>query len=252
MLGLPLRTPGAPGAQLPRGAERRVRRPGHRSTSRTTATASTTRSTSPTSSPTPILLAALAPVMLRVAGEHASGTILWMADERAIGDHIVPRITKAAAEAGRPRPRVVAGVPVALCANDEVDAARAWANQVLGHAEYSPNYERLLEQGDATRRRRPAGGGRRVRRRRAAAELPRRRRHRSLGPDPAARARPRGAHRVAAPHRGVPRLASAPSSESRREPRRHGAARRHPRARGRPHPRRARSAGCCSPTSGPT
>ena len=38
---------------------------------------------------------------------------------------------------------------MALCANDEVDAARAWANQALGHAEYSPNYERLLEQGDA-------------------------------------------------------------------------------------------------------
>jgi F420-dependent oxidoreductase-like protein len=100
--------------------------------------------------PTPILVAALAPVMLRVAGEHASGTILWMADERAIGDHIAPRITKAAEEAGRPRPRIVAGLPVVLCANDEVDGARAWANRALGHAEYSPNYERLLEQGDAT------------------------------------------------------------------------------------------------------
>jgi F420-dependent oxidoreductase-like protein len=99
--------------------------------------------------PTPILLAALAPVMLRIAGEHASGTILWMADERAIGDHIVPRITKAAEEAGRPRPRVVAGVPVVLCTNAEVEEARARANRVLGHAEYSPNYERLLEQGDA-------------------------------------------------------------------------------------------------------
>jgi len=100
--------------------------------------------------PTPILVAALAPLMLRIAGEHASGTILWMADERAIGDHIVPRITKAAEEAGRPQPRVVAGIPVAVCGKDEVDAARARANQLLGHAEYSPNYERLLEQGDAT------------------------------------------------------------------------------------------------------
>ena len=62
----------------------------------------------------------------------------------------MPRITKAAAGAGRPAPRVVAGVPVALCGNDEVDAARAWANQALGHAEYSPNYQRLLEHGDAT------------------------------------------------------------------------------------------------------
>ena len=97
--------------------------------------------------PTPILLAALAPVMLRIAGELASGTILWMADERAIGEHIAPRITKAAA--GRPAPRIVAGVPVTLCSKDEVDAARERANRVLGHAEYSPNYQRLLEQGDA-------------------------------------------------------------------------------------------------------
>jgi F420-dependent oxidoreductase-like protein len=100
--------------------------------------------------PTPILLAALAPAMLRLAGERASGTILWMADERAIAEHVVPRITGAAAAAGRPAPRIVAGVPVALCPKDEVDAARARANQVLGHAEYSPNYQRLLEHGDAT------------------------------------------------------------------------------------------------------
>jgi Luciferase-like monooxygenase len=89
-------------------------------------------------------------VMLRVAGELASGTILWMADERAIGGHVVPRISNAATAAGRPAPRIVAGVPIALCANAEVDAARAWANQALGHAEFSPNYQRLLEQGDAT------------------------------------------------------------------------------------------------------
>jgi F420-dependent oxidoreductase-like protein len=100
--------------------------------------------------PTPILLAALAPAMLRLAGERAAGTILWMADERAIAEHIVPRITRAAAEAGRPAPRIVAGVPVTLCAKDEVDSARESANQVLGHAEYSPNYQRLLAHGDAS------------------------------------------------------------------------------------------------------
>src|SRR5512134_1527979 len=97
--------------------------------------------------PTPVLLAALAPVMLRIAGEQASGTILWMADERAIGEHVAPRITKAAA--GRPAPRIVAGVPITLCSKDEVDAARERANRVLGHAEFSPNYQRLLEHGNA-------------------------------------------------------------------------------------------------------
>jgi F420-dependent oxidoreductase-like protein len=97
--------------------------------------------------PTPILLAALAPVMLKMAGEKADGTVLWMADEQAIGDHVAPRITKAAAEAGRPAPRIVAGVPVTVCLPSEVDGVRAWANRLLGHAEYSPNYQRLLEQG---------------------------------------------------------------------------------------------------------
>jgi F420-dependent oxidoreductase-like protein len=97
----------------------------------------------------PVLLAALGPVMLRIAGEQTSGTILWMADERAISEHIVPRITAAATDAGRPAPRIVAGVPVAVCSSTEINDARAYASEVLGHAHFSPNYERLLEHGDA-------------------------------------------------------------------------------------------------------
>lgn len=97
----------------------------------------------------PVLIAALGPTMLRIAGEHTGGTILWMADERAIGDYVVPRISQAAQAAGRSETRVVAGVPVALCSNSEVDQARAYASEVLGHADFSPNYVRLLEHGDA-------------------------------------------------------------------------------------------------------
>ncbi len=99
--------------------------------------------------PTPILLAALAPVMLKIAGERTDGTILWMADDRTIGDHIAPTITTAAEQAGRPAPRIVAGVPVTLCRTDEVEGAREWARRAMSHSEYSPNYERLLEHGDA-------------------------------------------------------------------------------------------------------
>ncbi|MEN3318865.1 MAG: hypothetical protein V7643_2266 [Mycobacterium sp.] len=95
----------------------------------------------------PVLLAALGPTMLRIAGEHTDGTILWMADERAIGDYVVPSITEVAA--GRSGIRVVAGVPVALCSHNEVDDARMLASEVLGHADFSPNYVRLLEHGDA-------------------------------------------------------------------------------------------------------
>src|SRR5439155_729634 len=64
---------------------------------------------------TPVLLAALGPVMLRLAGERTDGTILWLADERAIASHIVPNITRAAEAAGQPAPSVVAGIPVCLC-----------------------------------------------------------------------------------------------------------------------------------------
>jgi 5,10-methylenetetrahydromethanopterin reductase len=99
--------------------------------------------------PTPVLLAALGPRMLQLAGERTDGTILWMADERAIGSHIAPTITRAAAAAGRPAPRVVAGIPICLCGDDEIDAAVARTNRILSEAEVSPNYQKLLEHGDA-------------------------------------------------------------------------------------------------------
>ena len=99
--------------------------------------------------PLPVLIAALGPVMLALAGERADGTVLWMADERAVSEHVVPRISKAAEAAGRPAPRIVAGIPVCLCLPSEVDAARERANRILGEAEISPNYQRLLDYGDA-------------------------------------------------------------------------------------------------------
>ncbi len=99
--------------------------------------------------PMPVLVSALGPVMLQIAGEHADGTSLWMADEKAIGEHIAPKINKAAAEAGKPAPRIVAGIPVTLCANSEIEEAKDRANRVLAEAETSPNYQRLLDRGEA-------------------------------------------------------------------------------------------------------
>lgn len=99
--------------------------------------------------PMPVLVSALGPVMLQIAGEQADGTSLWMADEKAIGEHIAPKITKAAAQAGKPAPRIVAGIPVTLCANSEIEEAKERANRVLAEAETSPNYQRLLDRGEA-------------------------------------------------------------------------------------------------------
>src|SRR5580693_3369532 len=89
------------------------------------------------------------PVMLKLAGERASGTSLWLADERTIESHVVPQIAKAAEAAGRPAPRILAGVPVCLCRDDEIDAAVERTNRVLSEVVDSPNYQRLMEHGDA-------------------------------------------------------------------------------------------------------
>jgi F420-dependent oxidoreductase-like protein len=99
--------------------------------------------------PTPVMIAALGPVMLKLAGERASGTVLWLADEATIASHVVPQITKAAEAAGRPAPRVMAGVPVCLCTDAEVEAAVARTNKTLSEVVASPNYVALMEHGNA-------------------------------------------------------------------------------------------------------
>lgn len=93
----------------------------------------------------PVLVAALAPRLLRVAGQHTAGTILWMANAVAIEEHVAPRIRQAAADAGRPAPRVVAGLPVAV--HDDVAEARATAAQQFTVYGTLPNYQRILADG---------------------------------------------------------------------------------------------------------
>jgi F420-dependent oxidoreductase-like protein len=95
--------------------------------------------------PVQVLVAALASRLLRVAGAVADGTILWMANARAVDSHVLPRIAKAAADAGRPAPRIVAGLPVAV--HDDVAEARAVAARQFAIYGQLPNYQRILEHG---------------------------------------------------------------------------------------------------------
>jgi F420-dependent oxidoreductase-like protein len=99
----------------------------------------------------PILVGALGPLMLRVAGELADGTIATSCDEGAIERVIVPAISKAAASAGRPAPRV--GTVLAVCVTSEAGAA-AGRDAMLAHFsryERIPRYLRMLELGDKAR-----------------------------------------------------------------------------------------------------
>jgi alkanesulfonate monooxygenase SsuD/methylene tetrahydromethanopterin reductase-like flavin-dependent oxidoreductase (luciferase family) len=92
-----------------------------------------------------VLLAALGPRLLRVAGELADGVVLWMAPAKAVETHVSPRLRTAAADAGRPEPRIVAGLPVAV--HDDLDEARAATAVTAARYEGLPNYKRILEVG---------------------------------------------------------------------------------------------------------
>jgi 5,10-methylenetetrahydromethanopterin reductase len=91
----------------------------------------------------PVLLAALAPQMLRLAGERADGTVLWMTGPATVRDYVVPAITTAARDAGRPSPRVVCVLPV--CVTDDVAASRAGANKVFAIYGQLPSYRAMLD-----------------------------------------------------------------------------------------------------------
>lgn len=96
----------------------------------------------------PVLVGALGPRLLRVAGAYTAGTILWLANATAIGTFVAPAIRKAAADAGRPAPRIVAGLPVAV--HDDVAEARSAAARQYSAYGGLPNYQRILSRGGIT------------------------------------------------------------------------------------------------------
>jgi len=97
----------------------------------------------PVDTPPPVLLAALAPVMLKLAGSRTDGTVTWMTGPATLDSHIVPSITKAADEAGRAAPRVVAALPIAI--TNDIDAAREKAGRDYAIYDTLPSYKAMLD-----------------------------------------------------------------------------------------------------------
>jgi 5,10-methylenetetrahydromethanopterin reductase len=91
----------------------------------------------------PVLIAALAPVMLKLAGTIADGTATWMVGPATLADHITPSITAAAAAAGRPSPRIAVALPV--CLTNDADAARERVAKELVIYGQLPSYRAMLD-----------------------------------------------------------------------------------------------------------
>jgi F420-dependent oxidoreductase-like protein len=96
----------------------------------------------PDAKPCSVLISGLAPIMLRLAGEVADGTMLAWAGAKTIEAHYVPKINAAAEAAGRARPRVCVLLPVAV--TDDVVAAREQAATTFEMYGRLPNYARVL------------------------------------------------------------------------------------------------------------
>lgn len=88
---------------------------------------------------TPILLAALGPRMLELAGRTVAGTSVGQCGPRTIATYIAPTIRAAAEAAGRPAPRIMA--LVRLCVTDDpTGPALALARETAARYRTVPSY----------------------------------------------------------------------------------------------------------------
>jgi F420-dependent oxidoreductase-like protein len=97
----------------------------------------------PGATPVPLIVAALGPAMLKLAGELTDGTITWMVGPETMEKHIVPTLSAAARVAGRTDPTIVGGFPIVL--TNKPDEARAAIAQQLTIYGQLPSYRAMLD-----------------------------------------------------------------------------------------------------------
>jgi len=93
--------------------------------------------------PCPVVVAALGPQALKVAGARTQGTTLAWVGPRTVREHIAPRLHEAAEAAGRPKPRIIATLPV--CVTDEVDTVRGLVSKLLSQYGRLPSYRAMFD-----------------------------------------------------------------------------------------------------------
>lgn len=97
----------------------------------------------PPTRPVPVLVAALGPQALGVAGRLADGTTLAWVGAKTVKEHIVPRIGESAAASGRPQPRILATLPV--CVTDQPELVRQSIGRGLSMYGKLPSYRAMFE-----------------------------------------------------------------------------------------------------------
>ena len=98
--------------------------------------------------PPTVLIGALQPHMLRLAGRLTDGTVTAATGPRGLAEHVVPTINRAAADAGKPPPRIVSAV--VACITDDVDAARSRIAATSKPYATMPVFKQMLEREGVT------------------------------------------------------------------------------------------------------
>jgi F420-dependent oxidoreductase-like protein len=91
----------------------------------------------------PVIVAALGPQMLKLAGRLADGTATWMGGPRYLESTAIPAINAAAADAGRPAPRILAGFPIAV--TSDTQSALKSASTAFAIYGTLPSYRAILD-----------------------------------------------------------------------------------------------------------
>ena len=98
----------------------------------------------------PVYVGTMFPISLRAAGEFADGVITWLVGPTTLAEEVIPRVRETAASAGRPQPRVVAGIPITMCAKADTQEHTDLVNSRLESFVSLPVYKKVLDREGAT------------------------------------------------------------------------------------------------------
>ena len=93
--------------------------------------------------PTQVVVAALGPQALKVTGRLADGTTLAWVGPLTVREHIKPKLSEAASDAGRAAPRIISTLPVCVTHNE--DGVRKLISKTLKMYGELPSYKAMFE-----------------------------------------------------------------------------------------------------------
>jgi len=93
----------------------------------------------------PILISALGPRMLELAGERADGVVLWMCSPGYIRDHVVPGVTAGRQKAGKSLEGFEIVAPVPVCLTTDRSAGQAVFRKTVDRYANLPYYRKMMD-----------------------------------------------------------------------------------------------------------